>query len=291
MAISDKITDIIFELHNRNFFKKISSVVDMGDQDLNHEYSEIENRFKKFNIKFDSNLFSLAKNYPARPRVSSSVLWKTLGIDSADKIDLEKLDRPENQNVGKFFKQDLNYPLSDKSLIGKYDLVTDFGNNEHPFNFIETFKTMHKLCKEKGYLMIDQCVFKGNGFVNFDVSFFENFAAVNHYSTIHSCLVFHFSNKKYFTTPIEKDYLNLVDLNKVENIGIFYLLKKEKSEDFKFPYQDRGSAWNSEELYSIDFSFKDGMPHKYYLPQSIEHVSYKKLLKTLWNKFKRRIKF
>jgi len=291
MAISDKITDIILELHNRNFFKKIASVIDMGDQDLNHEYSEIENRFKKFNIKFDPSLFSLAKNYPARPRVSSSVLWKTLGIDSADKIDLEKLDRPENQNAGKFFKQDLNYPISDKSLIGKYDLVTDFGNNEHPFNFIETFKTMHKLCKEKGYLMIDQCVFKGNGFVNFDVSFFENFAAVNHYSTIHSCLVFHFSNKKYFTTPIEKDYLNLVDLNKVENIGIFYLLKKEKSEDFKFPYQDRGSAWNSEELYSIDFSFKDGMPHKYYLPQSIEHVSYKKLLKTLWNKFKRRIKF
>ena len=137
----------------------------------------------------------------------------------------------------------------------------------------------------------EQINYNVNGFVNFDVSFFENFAAVNHYSTIHSCLVFHFSNKKYFTTPIEKDYLNLVDLNKVENIGIFYLLKKEKSEDFKFPYQDRGSAWNSEELYSIDFSFKDGMPHKYYLPQSIEHVSYKKLLKTLWNKFKRRIKF
>ena len=59
MAISDKITDIIFELHNRNFFKKISSVVDMGDQDLNHEYSEIENRFKKFNIKFFSIKFNL----------------------------------------------------------------------------------------------------------------------------------------------------------------------------------------------------------------------------------------
>ena len=35
---------------------------------------------------------------------------------------------------------------------------------------------------------------------------------------------------------------------------------------------------------------KDNMPHKFYIPQNIEHVSYKKLLKALWNKFKRRIK-
>ena len=127
-------------------------------------------------------------------------------------------------------------------------------------------------------------------FFNFDLSFFENFAAVNHYSNIHSCLVFNFPNKKYFSTPIAENYLDLVDLNKVINIGIFYLIKKEKYEGFKFPYQDRGSAWNSEEFYSIDFSFKDGMPRKLYLPTNVEHIAYKKLLKILWNKFKRRIK-
>ena len=291
MAIGYKATDIIFELYNRNFFKNISSVIDMGDQDLNLDYSEVENYFKKFNVKFDPNLFLLAKNFPKRPRVSSSTLWKTLGINNkVDKIDIEKLDRPENQDIGKFFAHDLNFPLTDENLIGKYDLVTDFGNNEHPFNFIEAYKTMHKLCKEKGYLMIYQCVFKGNGFVNFDLSFFENFAAVNHYSNIHSCLVFNFPNTKYFSTPIATSYLDLVDLNKVVNIGIFYLIKKEKYEDFKYPYQGRGSAWNSEELYSIDFSFKDNMPHKFYLPKNVEHISYKKLLKALWNKFKRRIK-
>ena len=226
MAIGLKTTDIIFELYNRNFFDKISSVIDMGDQDVNHNYSEVENYFKKFNIKFDSDLFSLAKNHPDRPRVSSSVLWKTLGINSADKIDISKPDRPKNQNVGKFFELDLNFPLTDKNLIGKYDLVTDFGNNEHPFNFIEAYKTMHKLCKEKGYLMINQGLFKGNGYINFGLSFFESFAAVNHYSIVHSCLIFNFPNNKYFTTPIEEDYLNLVDINKVKNIGIFYLLKK-----------------------------------------------------------------
>ena len=46
MAIAYKVADVIFELYNRNFFKNISSVIDMGDQDLNFDYSEIENYFK-----------------------------------------------------------------------------------------------------------------------------------------------------------------------------------------------------------------------------------------------------
>ena len=51
MAMADKVTDIIFELYNRNFFKNISSVIDMGDQDLNLDYSEVENYFKKFKLE------------------------------------------------------------------------------------------------------------------------------------------------------------------------------------------------------------------------------------------------
>jgi len=86
MAISGKVLDIIFEPHNRNFFNKISSVIDMSDQDVNHNYSEVENYFKKFNIRFDSDFFSIAKNYPSRPRVSSSILWKTLGINSSNEL-------------------------------------------------------------------------------------------------------------------------------------------------------------------------------------------------------------
>ena len=70
----------------------------------------------------------------------------------------------------------------------------------------------------------------------------------------------------------------------------FTYFPKVKSEDFKFPYQDRGSNWNSEELYSIDYSFKDEMPHKFYLPQSAEQIAFKKLIKIIWNKIKRRIK-
>ena len=42
-------------------------------------------------------------------------------------------------------KIDLNYPIEDQTEFEKYDLVTDLGNNEHPFNTVESYKTMHKL--------------------------------------------------------------------------------------------------------------------------------------------------
>ena len=257
MAITGKVSDIILELKQIGFYKKVSSVIDMGDQDINLTYEEITNNLKKFGIKFDEKLFEIAKNAPKRPRVSSSILWKTLGVNVTDKIDMVEIKRPPEQSVGKIYKHDLNFPLKDSSLIGKYDLVTDFGNNEHPFNFIEAFTTMHKLCKEKGYLMIYQNIFNGNGYINFDISFFENFAAVNNYSIVHSCLIFNYPKNVYFSTPVRKDFFEVVDLNKLKDIAIFYLLKKEKNTDFKFPYQDRGSSWSENELYKINYSYQD----------------------------------
>ena len=270
MAITGKVSDIILELKQIGFYKKVSSVIDMGDQDINLTYEEITNNLKKFGIKFDEKLFEIAKNAPKRPRVSSSILWKTLGVNVTDKIDIVEIKRPPEQSVGKIYKHDLNFPLKDSSLIGKYDLVTDFGNNEHPFNFIEAFTTMHKLCKEKGYLMIYQNIFNGNGYINFDISFFENFAAVNNYSIVHSCLIFNYPKNVYFSTPVRKDFFEVVDLNKLKDIGIFYLLKKEKNTDFKFPYQDRGSSWSENELYKINYSYQDEMPNKLYIPYEKE---------------------
>ena len=280
MAIGGSVAEIIFELKHNKFYEKITSVIDMGDQDVNLSYEEIINNLNKFGIKYNQELFALAKNYPTRPRVSSSVLWQALGLKITDKIDMVELNRPANQKVGKVYKQDLNFPLTDKDLIEKYDLVTDFGNNEHPFNFIEAFITMHKLCKEKGFLMIHQGLFKGNGFVNFDISFFENYAAVNNYSIKHSCLVFNFPNNIFFSTPIKRDFLTTVDINKVSSISIFYLLKKEKKGDFKFPYQEYGSAWQSNEMYKMKFSYDDELPTKFYIPfQSKKKTSILNFLK------------
>ena len=67
---------------------------------------------------------------------------------------------------------------------------------------------MHNLCKKNGFLLINQCVFGGNGFYNFDITFFENVAAVNNYTSIYSSLVF-ISKEKYFFTPIDNSYFKM----------------------------------------------------------------------------------
>ena len=118
--------------------------------------------------------------------------------------------------------------------------------------------------------MIYQNIFNGNGYINFDISFFENFAAVNNYSIVHSCLIFNYPKNVYFSTPVRKDFFEVVDLNKLKDIAIFYLLKKEKNTDFKFPYQDRGSSWSENELYKINYSYQDEMPNKLYIPYEKE---------------------
>ena len=73
---------------------------------------------------------------------------------------------------GEIILQDLNFPIKN-DLNSKYDIVTDFGNNEHPFNVVESFTNMHKLCKENGLLIIYQSLFKGNGYLILTLAFLK----------------------------------------------------------------------------------------------------------------------
>ena len=57
--------------------------------------------------------------------------------------------------------QDFNLPLEDTSLYSQFDLVTDHGACEHAFNIAETYRTMHRLCKPKGLIVIAQSLWGG----------------------------------------------------------------------------------------------------------------------------------
>ena len=148
MALDSKIIDIALQLYKDDFFKNIDSVIDMGDQDLNISFNDLRKKFSRFNIEIDTT-FDRSKILSSRPRLPSSLFWKKIGINQTDRLDLEKLDRNTDEKSHKFIKIDLNYPIEDQTKFEKYDLVTDFGNNEHPFNIVESYKTMHKLCKKK----------------------------------------------------------------------------------------------------------------------------------------------
>ena len=110
---------------------------------------------KQAGLKFDEKIFERAKDFPARPRVPSSSLWKTLGIKITDRVDIASIERIDSIDQKSVIQLDLNYQLEDKNMWNKYDLVTDFGNNEHPFNIMEAYRTMHRLTNLNGYLMMD----------------------------------------------------------------------------------------------------------------------------------------
>ena len=222
MAISKITCEIIIELFNRGLFKEKKSILDMGDQDINLKFNEIESLINQTKKEFQKDLFLSAKNYPKRPRVQSSMLWKNLGFEITDRMDIEELPRDLKQ--GEIILQDLNFPIKN-DLNSKYDIVTDFGNNEHPFNVVESFTNMHKLCKENGLLIIYQSLFKGNGYFNFDFSFFESIAAVNNYSILFSNLIYS-NNNNCVLSSVKKENLKLINLNEIDNIYFFYLFKK-----------------------------------------------------------------
>ena len=187
MGIS--ITDLktIFESANKGYFDGMKNVLDMGAQEIHIKKNDFikiaESYGYKVNLKDFPNIDK--DNWPAQPRDSSSNLWKMLGFELAECSDVNTLHSPIFLN--------LNEPLNNKDLEGKYDLVTDVGNNEHPFNAGEAYRTMHRLCKKDGLLFIHQNIFGGNGFYNMDISFFECMAAVNNYEILTSYFILLFS--------------------------------------------------------------------------------------------------
>ncbi len=292
MALNLNILQLSCELHKKGFFKNLKSVIDMGDQDLNLSYEELKNSLNFLNIDELNKTLSYAKTFPQRPRLSSGFLWKTLGLERADRLDLIKLDRIKTDPTDEFFKVDLNFPLENQIKFDQYDLVTDLGNNEHPFNVVESYKSMHKLCKKNGFLLIQQGIFGGNGFYNFDISFFENLAAVNNYSCLYSSLVFFKKNKKnyFFSTPVDKSYFDMVDLNNIDEIEVVYIFKKNTESEFLYPYQGSGKSFKNSEYYINQFHTINSFPSRTYLPKSYNDLSLRNLLKFFLNKILKKIK-
>ena len=277
MGLGLKVVHLAVELFKNNYLKDLNSVIDMGDQDLHLSFSDLSNELDFISKETIEKNFENSKRFPERPRVSSSVLWNTLGFKKCSRLDLEKLDRDKNDICSEFLKVDLNFPIEDQTKFEKYDLVTDLGNNEHPFNVVESYISMHKLCKKSGLMLIHQNIFGGNGFYNFDISFFESMAAANNYSILYSCYTIDIDNE-YFSLPLSDNLLSVINLNKTKDIGVFYLFKKNDDNEFIMPYQGLGKKVKKNEIFTNFISRSNLMPSRNYLPMSYENIGFRKLI-------------
>ena len=255
------------ELFKNQTFKKVKSVADMGTKTLRVKYDDLEYLFLQGGIHFDKSKFSFLKKLPKGDRKSTKLFWQSLGINNYSCLDINK----EKDSI----YIDLNFPLTDKKLFSKFDLVCDFGNNEHVFNVGEAYKTMYNLCSKDGFIWVNQSLFNGNGFFNFDVSFFENFAAANKLSIVHSAYLVNLKDYEQFMIPANKSLLKAINLNKVNNIDTTYVFRKTTNDEFNIAYQFN---LNSKDHHKVLFYSNYHPPERIYI-QSKKLEEIKKLAK------------
>lgn len=247
------------ELKRCGILDRIEDVFDMGGQELQLRYEDFVYLCKNAGLNPDSYEFEKLRTFPNFPRCSTRHFWKLLGARSAVCSDINR------QHDSIYI--DLNQPLNDPTLEGKFDLVTDFGNNEHAFNVGEAYRTMHRLCRKGGLIWINQRVYGGNGFFCFDQSFFEGLAAANRYSVVYSAYVVTCGSEPFtnqFHIPCSKDLLECFDYSRINPVGIAYIFRKIEDNEFSPYYQ--GNVHRADERFILRFIGNGYPPEKYYVP-------------------------
>ena len=269
----------ILELKNLGYFKDLNSVMEIGSQEIHLKVLDLKELFEIAGL--DKNLidtFPNVEKWPFKPRCSSRHLFKALGFNNYQSIDL-------NGELGAVV-HDLNKPFEDKSKFNKFDIVTDFGSCEHVFNIAESYKTMHNLVKPGGYLIIYQQTIKGNGFFTFDESFYEGIAAANGYKIIYSSYLVRTGEKTKngswheFHIPRNQGLLNILDYSKLRSakagdtaLNIYGVFQKMKDSEFKMPYQ---GGIHNDDIYNHVAGFNRG-----YLKQTMDYLYIPSATKTI----------
>jgi SAM-dependent methyltransferase len=233
MGLGSGAVKIYLELWQRNLFANVESVMEVGSQELHLSMDNFKQLVDAAGIPdYDEKSLPNLDNWPAQPRCSARYFYEMLGAKQYRCMDL-------NQEFGAI-AHDLNLPFTDESFYNQFDLVTDHGACEHVFNIAETYRTMHRLCKPGGMISIMQGVYGGNGYFNFDMSFFEGMAAANDYKILFSSFTISPPTDQgscELHVPVSRELLTVVDFAKLKSLGICYIFQKTSDQDFQFAYQ------------------------------------------------------
>ena len=275
------------ELSKLGLLEGTNKIAEMGSQELHLTALDLEEMIKMAGLNnFQKDKFPNIDNWPNFPRCSAKYFYQFLGIKEYVSIDMNK----QHGSI----PQDFNLPLEDTSLYSQFDLVTDHGACEHAFNIAETYRTMHRLCKPKGLIVIAQSLWGGNGYFLYDESFFDGIAAANNYKIIFNSYVIATGSKtpngsdNQFHIPLNRDLLKTIDLSKT-SIGVYVVLQKQDKSDFKFPYQGQYLA-KKQGHFGFNRIYHQNPLSSSFLPEAkITALSGRELLKELFRRIKSRI--
>ena len=271
MGIGPGVVKLYLDCWQRGLFREVHSVAELGSQELMLTPATFESLIQASGIPgYRPEDFPHLANWPGHPRCSAKPFYALLGVTQYTCVDL-------NGEHGAI-PLDLNQPLEDRSLYGRYDLVTDHGCAEHAFNVAEAYRTMHRLCRPGGLLIVTQHVYGvGNGYYNFDLQFFEGLAAANQYRILFgSYVVSPRSEPAQFEElhiPLSRALLATLDWSKVQYLGICYVLQKQQDEEFKLPYQG-GYQAQRDGHHGYALQFLPDPPSRTYVPVTDAAMAY-----------------
>lgn len=238
MGLTSLDVRLLLALNNRCAFGERSAALDMGAQDIDCTFEEFKSELARADMDTpDTESFDALHRYP-KEKMSARALYEMLEFERYVCVDIGGGD-PGGKNGDALTKRwnahvhDLNEPLTDTKLQGAFDLVTDFGNNEHAFNVAETYRSLHRVCRSGGVIVVHQAVVGGNGFYTFSPAFFEALAAANHYEILSSA--FTLAAKEFAIEPGGKREF---EMGPGDELGLLYAFRKVTNDPFRTPYQD-----------------------------------------------------
>jgi len=276
----------ILELWQLGYLKNSKKIIEMGSQELHLKSNDFERIIKIAGINnYEKEKFINIENWPEHPRCSSKHFYNMIGLDKYCSLDINK----EHGAI----EHDYNFPFEDNSMFSQFDIVTDHGTCEHAFNIAEAYRTMHKLCKHNGLIIIQQALWGGNGYYLLDKYFFDGLVAANNYKVLFNSYVITPKTKTKdgsplsFHVPMSKDLLDTLEISKIESINVYGVLQKQIDSDFKFAYQNSMISKKQGHLGFNRMFYKDP-PSYSFIPSVGDDISTKVLIKEIYKRVKKR---
>jgi hypothetical protein len=141
-------------------------------------------------------------------------------------------------------------------------------------------------------MVIMQVWYNGNGYYNYDPSFFEGMAAANGYNVLFTSGHVSLNDGNQYHLPLSNNLLNSMDRSKLSSVGICYVLQKTSADDFRIPYQGEYLA-QSRGAVAFQTEVHFDPPRRAYVPMytnDLRDVSGRTLLRILRERIVNKIK-
>lgn len=184
MALNAKFLQLLVWLKQQKYIAPGQKVIEIGAQQLNNSFlkadADLELLCRLFEVPKPS-LPPPTEDLPdhlldaSAPRARA--FYRALGFDYSC-VDID--------NDPGSIALDLNFDRVPDRLVGKFELITNFGTTEHVVNQLNAFKVIHDLAAP-GAIMLHELPASGqinHGFFGYQPKFFDRLARANDYAVL-----------------------------------------------------------------------------------------------------------